>query len=707
MSFYLLSWHGTLAGYTGMSMHPASFVEVLSHAMTPVILHAPNQLEPFGTFIQVQPVETATSLVALKAGTHYISSRDTEHFGTQPHCAEWEHFLAIPLEILTVLHDLTTHTWYEDTRFLGTARCGDHEIHLQDRKWSIRGLHAERNGDTLTLWTDTAPERTDLQVCPSSKLTSLIKALAEQLETADIDPATTPWADLDDLRGQILLVTLNPENTGHILYLSRLCGLFEFWDLAKGFLACAQTQDERPDLFWFAAILALCSNDYPAAASLLEQAFETKFPHQDVLQKTQSLLTALKAGENIFPLLPRHMHHRNLPAFDGLFDALLVPMPLSHNCDHPIKQAYSVQFEEICAVQDIPHRIRMVNTELRMNGESYWEEINRGHIGWLTRQRAKADIHYKKARTLAIQSQLLPVHYNSGVFTWLAEADSAALITHPVPDQMGLSSWTWRFSPHADKRPELCLVFGSDSRYFVFLPKLIFSLIKACRTNPNYGRIELCIGVNQPTPKQLSFLTTVAEWLEKHAPGLGLTFTHGQLTSQNPTTYTTIRYLMLPEITARYHCPVITADCDGYFPEEFINLWHEMRETTDYGFRLYAYDKSGRQLNGEPWGFGAGISYFGDPEKLPEIGNFLSNYLNTAYNPENPTNWCVDQCALAEAFQLFVAPHWDALRIKFMDDGPSLMVMPHHVGGKKELLAHEGAVSQEDVLQDLLAHTPA
>ncbi|KXV70520.1 hypothetical protein AD952_12740, partial [Acetobacter cerevisiae] len=303
MSFYLLSWHGTLAGYTGMSMHPASFTAVQSHAVTPVILHALNQLEPFGTFIQVQPVETAARLVALKAGTHYISSRDTGRFATEPHCADWEQFLAIPLETLPILHDLTTCTWYENTRFLGTARCAGHEIHLQDRKWQIHDLRAERSGDTLTLWTDTAPERTVLQLCPSSRLTSLIKALAERLETPDIDPATTPWADLDDLRGQILLVTLNPENTGHILYLSRLCGLFELWDLATGFLAYAQTQDERPDLFWFAAILALRSNDYAAAACLLEQALETKFPNQDVLQKTQSLLTALKAGENIFPLL--------------------------------------------------------------------------------------------------------------------------------------------------------------------------------------------------------------------------------------------------------------------------------------------------------------------------------------------------------------------------------------------------------------------
>lgn len=708
MSFYLLSWHGTLACYTGISMHPASFMDVLLRAAAPVLLHDGNQITPFGAFVDVQPVETASgqALIALKAGALYVSSRDKFHFSTTPHCDAWEHFLALPEDMLPVIHDLTTRTWHDTTQSLGTARCENHEICLQDHIWPISDLRAERCGETLTLWTEGSSERTILHITPSARLTPLMETLAERLATETIPPATTPWADLTTLREQMLVVSLAPENSAHLLYLSRLCGLFEQWDLASEFLACTMQQDNRPDLFWYAAILAAGSRNYDDAASWLEQALKAASPDQGVPPVAQRFLEPLKAGENAFPALLHTMRNRSLPSFDELFDILLAPMRLSPNCHHSNLQAYSMQFEGICAVQDIPHRLRMTATEHRLNGESYWSEISLGHARWLNKERAQADIHYAKARALAIQNRILPIHYNCGIFTWLAETDSKKLLTGTVPDQLGLSSWTWRFSRPAATPPDVCLVFGCDSQYFRYMPKLIFSLIRACRADRDFGRIELCIGIDQPTPEQLDFLSTVADWLDAHEPQLGLTFTHGRLTSQNPTTYTTIRYLMLPDVTAHYHCPVITADCDGYFPEEFISLWREMQQTTDYGFRLYAYDKSGRQHNGEPWSFGAGISYFGNPEILPEIARFLSNYLNTAYDPEYPTNWCVDQCALAQAFTEFVAPYWESLRIKFMDDGTCLMVMPHHVGGKPELLAHGGTVTEADVMQDLAAHTP-
>lgn len=708
MSFYLLSWHGTLAGYTGMHMHPASFAEVYSRAVAPVILYTSGLLEPCGAFVQAQPVESVSGhhLIALKADTHYVCCRPTGEFAPSPLCAAWEHFLAVPTELLPALRDLTARNWFEGTRFLGKAICVEHEIVLGERKWPVHGLHAERRGDSLTLWNEASAERTVLRLCPSSSLASLMEMLTERLETSSIHPALTPWATLEALRGHMLLVSLTPENTGHILHLARICGLFEQWDLAAGFLACAQTQDERPDLLWFAAILALRTTEYGAAAALTEQALTTRFPDRPILAETQDLLDALKAGKDMLFLFPAKLHALGLPAFEDLFDQLLLPMPLSPQSGRAEKQAYSTRFEEACTQQDVPHRLRLLAAEVRANGQSYWEEINMGHASWLNDLRAEADAHYATARTLALQGNISPIHYNCGVFTWLSEAASKALVGRTMPDHLGLSSWTWHFSPEAETQPELCLVFGCDSRYFEFIPKLILSLIRACRADSAAGRLELCIGVDQPTMEQLNFLTKVAEWLEEHEPRLGLNFAHGTLTSRTPATYTAIRYLMLPAITARYSCPVMTADCDGYFPQDFISLWREMQQTADYGFRLYAYDQSGKQIHGEPWGFGAGLSYFGEAEKLPDIASFLSNYLNTAYNPQNPTNWCVDQCALAQAFREFVAPRWHDLRIKFIDDGTPLMIMPHHVGGKRALLEHGGTVTQADVLRELSDYAP-
>lgn len=181
--------------------------------------------------------------------------------------------------------------------------------------------------------------------------------------------------------------------------------------------------------------------------------------------------------------------------------------------------------------------------------------------------------------------------------------------------------------------------------------------------------------------------------------GMDVSFAHGQLSYANEATYTCIRYLMLPHIVGQCHCPVLTADCDGYFPQDFPALWQELKSGSDYGFRLYAYNHEGKQIGGEPWGFGAGLSYFGETELLPQIGRYLHNYVQRTYSPENPTNWCIDQCALAQAYSRFVAPRWNDLRIRFMDEGTPLMVMPHHVGGKDALLEHDGAVSEQDLRQ--------
>lgn len=46
----------------------------------------------------------------------------------------------------------------------------------------------------------------------------------------------------------------------------------------------------------------------------------------------------------------------------------------------------------------------------------------------------------------------------------------------------------------------------------------------------------------------------------------------------------------------------MTAEVDGVFPANFLDLCQEMQAIFDYGFRLYAYDGAGHQLEGEPWG---------------------------------------------------------------------------------------------------------
>lgn len=711
MAFFLLSWHGALVGYTGLHMHSASFTDILFRATSPVVLHDDGTIEPCEAFVKVVPVDSigTRQFVALKANAHYLSSRAIDKLDTVTHRDAWEHFLALPTTLLPVLKDLTTRDWHENGRWVGRAVCHEHHIHLGDWKWPAEALQTERKGDTLTLWTEGSDQRITLTQCPSRTLSALLETLTERLQMGEIRPSqSTPWAVTEELRGQILKVSIAPGDTGHLLHLARQCGFFALWDLAAGFLSCARAQDTNPDLIYYAAILALRTKQYETAAHLLSEALNARFPDTD-LQRIQPLLDRVNAGEDALLDLPRRLTRMGLPLFDGLFDQLLIPMPLARQNSHDVRQAYSTRFEEICSGQSIQRRLKILKAEAHFNGLSYWEEVNMGHASWLAGLRREADAHYAAAKALAIQTHIHPIHYNCGVFSWLSEAECDALSSRAVPDRLGLSGWEWHFSPEEEATaspPALCLVFGCDTGYFRFIPKLVLSLLRACRSTPPAQPIHLCIGVEQPTMEQLTFLTRVSEWLAAHDPHVKLSFTHGSLTHKDGATYTAIRYLMLPEIVARFRCPVITADCDGYFPENFTTLWQQMADTADYGFRLYAYNHEGQQVMGEPWGFGAGISYFGETDLLPPIAHFLSDYLNTAYDPKNPTNWCVDQCALAAAFRRFVAPRWNDLRLKFMDEGETLMVMPHHVGGKDALLTHEGSVSMTDVVVDLAHHTP-
>ncbi|MFT8478850.1 hypothetical protein [Gluconobacter oxydans] len=343
-------------------------------------------------------------------------------------------------------------------------------------------------------------------------------------------------------------------------------------------------------------------------------------------------------------------------------------------------------------------RQALLELDRRFNGDSYWNTLCSGHQFWLAGNVNAADSQYAAAKALSIRTGLMPIHYNCGVLSWLS-GNACEGMEQPVPDRLGMGEWHWEASvAPAAQCPALCLVFGCDAGYFRFLPKLLLSLLRVCASRPDPAfRIRLCLGIDTSTPEQLAFMRELINAVSQRDFGLDVTLAHGRLTWRDAATYTAIRYLMLPEVVRRYSCPVITADCDGYFPDDFLTLFDDLRNTADYGFRLYAYNHEGRQTFGEPWGFGAGISWFGEADRLPEIAAFLHDYLQVAYDPANPTNWCIDQCALVQSFRRFVVPRWSDLRIRFMDEGTPLMVMPHHVGGKDELLRQDGTVSMQDV----------
>ncbi|MBS0983679.1 M48 family metallopeptidase [Gluconobacter cerinus] len=695
MTSYLLSWHGTLLASRDACLCTASFADVLLKVVTPVLVGDGYEVTPLRSGLVLRELpDTARPLCVLTMGTEFLSSRNSMDLDWTGHHMDWESFLPIRASLIPVLHALLSRRWSMGNGSLHLPRIHDFSLVIGEQAWPLETLMATREDDIVLLETEGEETVWILESCPPKVLSQLLNALSESLMGID-STSETEW-----LNRQILKVSVAPHEIIHILYLALMCAEQGRLDFAQAFLKCARLYDERPDLIYFQAILSERMGDHAAATAHLSQALAQQFPDPNILKQFGYLETRMAEGENMLLLLPELMQQVSGSGFDPLFDSLMLPQKMATTNNQDVVQAYSLMFEQSCFSKGRDRGLALLRHEQTCNGVRYWSEICLGHDAWLSGDRAAADRHYGEAKTQAIKTGIMPIHYNCGVFSWLPENEVAGLEDKVVEDRLGTSGWTWKssvLSGQEDVQPELCLVFGCDTGYFQFIPKLVLSLLKVCMARPKGGRIRLCLGIDSPTNEQLDWLEEIVSALSVHDYGLDFTFAHGPLTYRDGATYTAIRYLIFPKIAERWSCPVITADCDGYFPSDFLTLWEEMKATADYGFRLYAYDKAGHQFFGEPWGFGAGISYFGKAEKVPDIARFLHNYLQIAYNPDNPTNWCIDQCALVQAYKQFVAPDWETLRIRFMDDGTPLMVMPHHVGGKQELLEHEGTVSAEDV----------
>ncbi|GBR51342.1 hypothetical protein GCM10007872_10710 [Gluconobacter sphaericus NBRC 12467] len=700
MTSCLLSWHGSIVAQRGFSLSLASLSDVIAGMVAPVSLSGD------GGLVEVQPIDPSGGrpLYAVRAGNVFLTATPGHGCGTASHIQGWEQFLALPVAHLPELQRLVSRPWYIAAESFPALRPAIQDFQLRVGDWAVAletlDVQAQADGSVLLTGENTSPLR--LEPCPSPEVEALLEDVRNVVRRGD----QAPWARIRDsfasLQSEAFKVALYPEDLPRLQYLALIsvdCGELA---LAERALELARRADDGADMLYFSALMAMRCGHHVRAAELLQAALLKRFPEGSIPQRMQDLDVRLRQGENALFLVQDCLQHLRLQPFDELFERVLTPMPLSEQDGADIRQVYGHRFEETSLRLGEKPRQALLELDRRFNGDSYWNALCGGHQFWLAGNVDAADSQYAAAKALSIRTGLMPIHYNCGVLSWLGGPAREGM-EQPVPDRLGMGEWHWEASVvpgdvPGDQLPALCLVFGCDAGYFRFLPKLLLSLLKLCARRPDPSfRIRLCLGIDTPAPEQLAFMRELINAVSQKDFGLDVTLAHGRLTWRDAATYTAIRYLMLPEVVRRYACPVITADCDGYFPDDFLTLFDELRATADYGFRLYAYDHEGRQTFGEPWGFGAGISWFGEADRLPEIAAFLHDYLQVAYDPANPTNWCIDQCALVQSFRRFVAPRWSDLRIRFMDEGTPLMVMPHHVGGKDELLRRDGSVSMQDV----------
>ncbi|MXV44198.1 hypothetical protein GS501_03915 [Saccharibacter sp. 17.LH.SD] len=696
MKTLFLSWHGSILTIDGPFLTQAPIENIISGSSQPLLseeLHTSVAYHITQNFLEFP---SSGTVCTLSIDGFFLSSRNEAELQLVPNAKEWEYFLPISFNQLLMVHKARSYALrigHEAPAFFNIA---EHQISLHAHRWKINGLQIQHTGDTLFLSSPHQHAITTLSISPPAIIYDLINTAQKRLSSASVKfPDRERRVNLSLLR-----VRLQPYDIAHHIELAHACALCEMWDLAQELLLYCTTREPRLDCFYYLSICSFKQKHFSQAAHFLKKAFDRS---DEFLTETISdMCEKIQKGQPAYFELRHLCDAAHKPYFGNFFDEFLVPMPLPAEIPQKDRALYSNYFEYVIKNLLPSQKEDYVNRDVLYNGASYWTEINKGHNAWLSGHRAAADIHYENAKNFALRDAISPVHYNSGIFSWLSEKTSHDLDTQHIDDIFGISSWSWHESHYpsgqAHKEPELGIVFGCNSGYFDFIPKLLLNLLKA-KQGKQCGRIRLCLGIHDPTPKHVTFLHHIQKALSETDFGIDITFLTGTLAHADGAAFTAIRYLILPRIANTYSCPIITADCDGYFPTNFIELWENLRESSDYGFRLYAYDKTGKQTHGEPWGFGAGISYFGEKSLLPSIATFLHNYIQRAYSPQNVTNWCIDQCALVQAFQKFIAPRWEQLRVHFMDENTPLMIMPHHVGGKRELLLHGGVVSRNDVIE--------
>ncbi len=703
MVFHLLSFHGALVGFTSQHLHPLCPTAGTSRTTTPVVLDMQsNTLAPGGAFVAVQPINTLARrpLVALRAGNAYLSSRSPTQFEAVPLCATLTHFLLLTPEHTDLLRTLLRGTWHDGRTFVGRPTCTGHDLQLGAHKWPVEQLQAEIRADTLTLWTSAAPKKVTLSACPSRALENLLEYVTELLEVGAFRRALSPWATVDDVREQVLRLSVTPSAIAPCIVLAQLCCQYGQGALGERFAAYAQSFAQMTDLVWLQALIALRMRNHARAADLLAIALRERYPRQDFSATLPVLLARLRQGEDTLLLVPDMLYEHDLPSFDERFDTLLVPMRLAAGNGADVRQIYAMLFENAYQRLNTTTDLRLLETEARLNGLNWWTETAMGHTSWLAGLMAEADAHYALARRLALQEGAMPSPDNAGIFSWLSAAECGQLASRAIPERTGVSRWEWRFSM-AGAPAALCLVFACDSTNFHLLPGLVLSLLQAYRQDRSLGPVQLCLGVANPNTEQLAFLRTIADWLEQYATSLRLSFGYGATAARDTTLEPALRYLILPDIAAQFRCPVLTGDCAGYFPANTATLLRTLKNTSTYGFDLALFNHDGQQTSGTPWSLGTDTAYFGEPERLPAIAAFLSDYLNTVYTPHSTVHTAMDRCALAQMLRHFILPRWNTLSVRFLNEGPAILAMPTERVGDGAVL-----VSQADVLHDLAVHTP-
>lgn len=456
-------------------------------------------------------------------------------------------------------------------------------------------------------------------------------------------------------------------------------------------LAAASHPDDRGEASFAMGLLHLARDEHEAARTAFVLAAEAQFsgpPRDQAIQKIRAYDPAVNRFA-VFRIFYNAFEHR--------FCCFLLPRKVK-----PAEQQdYAFCFARVVnELRPVPAWLPVLEQERQLNSDSMWYWLALGHVHWIAGRRDEADTAYRQCRNRAIEQQIIPYHFDCGAMVWLKRSEVEALLSPgDPPGLMSTAGWRYTVMPRPlGREPKLVFVLGVDQRYFVFFPKFLLSVVQSMLACECRHPAAVHVHVADPLPQQVAFLDAVAVSVPQAVPDLSVSFSTGPAAFKDPSYYTCLRYLVMPEVLARYPCGAMALDVDSLLAREFFDRLPEIT-SFDFALRMYNFSpQTGEQSGGEPWSIGAHPTYVANTPLGRDFARLMRNYVSAAYDPALPTNWTVDQCALAQAYHLLVRGRPDC-RVLNIAHYPQVYHLPHEFGGKQGLLDFGGPVTMANFHQ--------
>ena len=453
----------------------------------------------------------------------------------------------------------------------------------------------------------------------------------------------------------------------------------------EAFLKQAASHPDDRGKSWFAlGLLQLAQEDHDGARDAFLKAVRTCFTPRSA--PAEAAICLWDPSTNRYAIIE---------VFYSDFQHAFCCFPILRKVSPIDNQCYEYCMARACNyLRSSPALAEMLELDRQLNGATFWYHVNMGHHHWLHNQRDSADPHFRQARKIAVRTGLRPYHFNCGTMVWLPRHETEALHAGrgPLYPPMSAPDWRYQFYGGPDLRVDMVIVVGCDRRYFQYFPNFLLSAIKAQGKSDAGPRIAVHCHVADPQQDQTDFLEQCMGDLNHPPCMLQLSYSPGPAQFNDPSYYTCLQFLALPDIMAFYRCGVLVMDIDATVSAGFANFCPHIG-TFDFGLRMFSFARdSNRQVAGQPWSIGAHLTYVSDTLIGRQFARFLGDYILAAYDPKLPTTWTIDQCAIAQGYDLMLRdrPEHKVLNFAFYDQ---LSHLPQEYGGREQFLLAGGSIT--------------